>query len=64
MIAPRQFDYLSMSTSDAPRLLVLKSMYNRFAVRLNRDSVRQWRREQEELLVQLKYLKEQIEQYE
>ncbi len=64
MGTPERFEYVLMSLSDSPRLTVLKSQYNRLAGRINLIILGGWDKEQEELLVQLKYLKQQIDQYE
>lgn len=61
---PEPIEFIILGSSDGPRLIVLKSMYNRCANRLNADIFSGWKKEHQDLLVQLKYLKEQIDQYE
>jgi|GEM_PF-5020202 len=65
MAALQTIEYITMDLSDSPRLIVLKSMHNRYAARLNRQITGgiKWGIEQEELLVQVKYLKAQIDEY-
>jgi hypothetical protein len=63
MIPEQLIDFIAISTSDSTRLMVLKSTYNRFANRLNASRFSGWKPEHKELLVQLKYLKEQIDAY-
>jgi hypothetical protein len=60
---PEVIEFFPFAASDSSRLIVLKSQYNRFAARLNAARLRPYSQEERELLVQLKYLKEQIEQY-
>ncbi len=66
MARPKLIEFVNVSLSDGPRLIVLKSRYNRYAAQLNREIIGgvKWGIEEEELLVQVKYLKEQIDQYE
>ena len=65
MAKPERIDFVVMSLSDSPRLTVLKSRYNRYVGRLNMVIVGQLTRgpEEEEMLVQVKYLREQIDLY-
>jgi hypothetical protein len=60
---PDVIEFLPFAASDSSRLTVLKSQYNRFAARLNAARLRPYRQEEREFIVQLQYLKEQIEQY-
>lgn len=64
MLLPEPIPFLPMRLSESNRLTVLKSRYNWYAARLNRTHLSKWGTEERELLVQLMYLKEQIDQYE
>lgn len=64
MATPDRIEFISLSLSDGPGLVVLKSKYNRHAARYNLIIISGWSKEHKDLLVQLKYLKEQIDRYE
>lgn len=63
MPLPDLIEFLPLTPADSSRLIVLKSRYNRFAARLNAARFRPYEQAERELVVQLKYLKEQIEDY-
>jgi hypothetical protein len=56
-------EFIKISTFDTPRLIVLKSQYNRCAARFNTARFNTYGEVSKNLMVQLKYLKEQIDLY-
>lgn len=63
MALPDVIEFMPLSAADPSRLTVLKSRYNRFAAVLNAARLKPYGREERELLVQVQYLKAQIDGY-
>jgi hypothetical protein len=64
MAKPARIEFIPLSMSDGSKLIVLKSKYNRYAARFNLIIMNGWSQEQQDLLFQLKDLKERIDQQE
>ena len=63
MSLPDLIAFLPLMPADSSRLIVLKSRFNRYAARLNAARFSPYGQAERELLVQLEYLKKQIEAY-
>jgi hypothetical protein len=57
-------EFIKINASDSTRLIALKSRYNRLSGRFNLLRLNGSEKEQRELLIQLTYLKSQIDVYE